>query len=291
MNLKAQKLVIQLARKAKFRGSGRLLESAFPCKPDASRFIHGVFPRTDRQLMLLDSRNWIDRNILFHGDLEVHLTKLWERMVKPGHVVVDVGGNIGVHTLTFARLVGTTGRVLSVEPNPIVRTVLEKNLSLNGTSNVLVCPFALGSEEGVLPLKVPKKGTPEYSNMGLASLTALDSPHDLVDVPVRTMDHLLEDHSIEQVALVKIDVQGFEWFVLQGMTATMKKCRPVIVFEYEDWAWTRSNVDLAEVIDWLSKQHYKVQGIEANGEIRNMTVAEIVRHTHIDLIATFDGKA
>jgi predicted O-methyltransferase YrrM len=115
--------------------------------------------------MELDSRSWIDWNLLFRGDYEPHLTRIWSQLATKGGVAIDVGANIGAHTLTMAKCVGPQGRVLAFEPNPLVRQVMVRNLALNGITQVDVFECGLGSARGSLPLRVPKQDSAEFSNL------------------------------------------------------------------------------------------------------------------------------
>ena len=240
------------------RGSERVLRALYPCATNAKRFVRGVRTRGDGLLMELDSRSWIDWNLLFRGDYEPHLTRIWRQLATKGGVAIDVGANIGAHTLTMARCVGAGGRVLAFEPNPLVRQVMIRNLALNGITHVDVFECALGSARGSLPLRVPKQDSEEFSNMGLASLVALETPHDLVTVDVRTLDDVLESENVARVDVIKIDVQGYEMETLRGMRECLARHHPAVVFEYDAWAWGQANVRPAEAFDLLAAAGYEL---------------------------------
>ena len=208
--------------------------------------------------MELDSRSWIDWNVLFRGDYEPHLTALWKELAPEGGVALDIGANVGAHTLTMARAVGTRGRVLAFEPNPPVRAMMVRNLELNRIAHVTVFDCALGSEPGTLPLRVPKRTSAEFSNIGLASFVALDTPHDLVHVEVRTLDEMLSSLDIDRVDAIKIDVNGYEVTTLSGMRGCLERYRPAVVFEYDGWAWQQANAKPADAIGLLQSAGYEV---------------------------------
>ncbi len=256
-----EQLAIWVGRNVKIRGSGRALSTLFPCNQSTGRYVLGVRARGDGQLMELDTRNWIDWNLLFRGDYEPQLTRLLSRLAIPGGVAVDIGANIGAHTLTLGRVVGQNGSVLAFEPNPLVRSVLERNVALNKLNSVRVFGCALGEKTGMLPLRVPKPDSAEYSNMGLASLVALETPHDLVDVPVRTLDEVFEESGLNRLDVVKIDVQGYECRVLAGMFGILERNRPAVIFEYEQWAWNKAGSNLSDAISLLDAAGYRLWGL------------------------------
>lgn len=251
-------LAVTVGRHLNVRGSERVLRALYPCATNAKRYVRGVRARGDGLLMELDSRSWIDWNLLFRGDYEPHLTRLWRKLAAQGSVAIDVGANVGAHTLTMARAVGPRGRVLAFEPNPLVREVLVRNLALNGITHVNVFDCALGSQHGSLPLRVPKRDSEEFSNMGLASLVALETPHDLVTVDIRTLDDVLESEGVARVDVIKIDVQGYEMETLRGMRECLARHRPAVVFEYDAWAWRQALVDPKEAFELFRAAGYEL---------------------------------
>lgn len=253
-----ERLAGALGRHLHVRGTERLLRALYPCSPAAKRFVRGVRARNDGLLMDLDSRSWIDWNLLFRGDYEPHMTKLWGRLAPEGGVAIDVGANIGAHTLSMARAVGARGRVLAFEPNPLVRSALARNVALNTLTQVTVYACALGSGPGTLPLRVPKAGSDDFANMGLASLVALETPHDLVDVEIRSLDDVLAEQPAERVDVIKIDVQGYEMETLRGMRGCLERHRPVIVFEYDAWAWKQADASPEDAFAALHAAGYEL---------------------------------
>jgi FkbM family methyltransferase len=237
-------------------------------------------------LMELDSRNWIDWNLLFRGDFEPHLTRLWSQLAPEGGVAIDIGANIGTHTLSMAKLVGARGRVLAFEPNPLVRSVLVHNLTLNRMEQVSVYGCALGSKPGMLPLRIPKRSSAEFSNMGLASLVALDTPHDLLDVEIQTLDDVLGRLDLDRVDVVKIDVQGYEVATLLGMRASLKRYRPVVIFEYEAWAWKQAHVQAIDAVELLQAAGYELFRLDEKAQAGVRPLGQGFQlPDHLDLLA------
>ena len=279
-------VAVTLGRHFNIRGSERALRALYPCTTTAKRFVKGVRARGDGLLMDLDSRSWVDWNLLFRGDYEPHLTRLWNRLAARNAVAIDVGANIGAHTLTMASCVGPGGRVLAFEPNPIVRKVLERNLALNGIDHVQVFDCALGSQRGSLPLRVPRRDSEEFSNLGLASLVALETPHDLVNVDIRTLDEVVEAEGVERIDVIKIDVQGYEMETLRGMRDCLAKHRPALAFEYDAWAWRQANVQPSEAFNFLDAAGYQLfllDGPTGTGE-RPLNQSEALPD-YLDLLA------
>lgn len=279
-------LALLLGRHLTFRGSGRLLQLMYPCRPGSKRYIRGVRTRSDGLKFDADTRQLIDWCMFFHGKYEPHVGLLFQRLVGPGSVVADVGANVGAHTLTLAKLVGAGGRVFAFEPNPAVRDRLVRNLAINSFENVVVNACALGDIDGQLSLRVPAATSEEFSNPGLASLVALDTPHDLVPVEVLRFDDIFHEAGFPRLDLVKIDVQGFEMNVLRGMEGAISQYHPAIVFEYEDWAWGKAGSGLQTVSDFLKSMSYRLLRVEA-GSVLELTPVGVknFEYSHMDLIA------
>ena len=106
-------------------------------------------------LILADPRTPLGWNLLFFGTYEPELRNYFRSVLQAGFVAVDVGANVGWHTLLMAQCVGDRGRVLAFEPNPSVRDRLQFHVSLNRLSQVDVLPFALTNRAERLPFNAP----------------------------------------------------------------------------------------------------------------------------------------
>jgi FkbM family methyltransferase len=147
---------------------------------------------------------------------------LIRRRLRPGMTFVDVGANKGDFTLLAARLVGNSGRVISIEPEPDNRSVLQRSIALNGYSNITVMPLALSDRDGTANLQIGSTSgshtlSPEFD--GLRSLS----------VPTRTLDAVVAEQRLASVDMLKIDVQGLELPVLRGAAETLRANPQIIV--------------------------------------------------------------
>ncbi len=177
-----------------------------------------------------DAANMIDYHILSRGAFEPGLTgllRIWGQHHRGGRLL-DVGANIGVHTLGCA---GSYAEVVACEPYPPVADRLERTLGANGIGNVRVHRTALADAAGTVRFKVPIE-----SNLGTGSIVDDhgNAAGDLIEVPVTTGDLLLGGDGEMPVAAVKIDTEGAEKKVLQGLARTLTADRPLVVFELLD---------------------------------------------------------
>ncbi len=175
-----------------------------------------------------ETSNLIDQRILYFGAWEHEVLRflsdasaaLWSGET----VFVDVGANVGSHTLYMAKHAAT---VHAIEPWPPVLRRLRHLVEINELSNVVIHPVGVGSEEGSMPFFEP----PE-DNLGTGSFAADHGQQEQgEDLPIRPGDALFAEQGIDEIHLVKMDIEGYEKFALQGMRATNERDRPVYVME------------------------------------------------------------
>ncbi|WP_448577435.1 FkbM family methyltransferase [Thermosphaera sp.] len=135
------------------------------------------------------------------GDVDIFV----KSCLNMGSVFVDVGANIGYYTLIASKLVGSQGRVYSIEPVPSTATILKANIKLNNCLNVSIHEVAVWSSKGTLTLRIPG------SWYGLAFVSRYGGN---IVVNSITLDELLKNET--SIDCIKIDVEGAELEVLRG---------------------------------------------------------------------------
>jgi len=132
--------------------------------------------------------------------------------LRPNDVVIDVGANIGFFTLISSMLVGKYGRVYAIEAHPRIYKYLQGNIALNGIENVRTFNVALGNRNGVVTFS---DGKSDDTNLVITN----DSG---ITVPIRRLDEIEIEN--DSVSLLKIDVEGYEKFVIEGGEYLLQKC-------------------------------------------------------------------
>lgn len=198
-------------------------------------------------------RNTIDFSIFYHGAFEKPLLFFLRDCLlglgKEQPVFCDIGANIGQHSLFMSRLAHT---VHAFEPYDKVRDRLLHQIRLNDIRNVVVHPVGLSDRRHALPFFAPTG-----RNQGIGSFDA--STVEKGNEPIGELDLAIADdyfpaHGIDAVHLVKIDVEGFEKAVLQGMQEVLARQRPVVVVEVT-YGKTLSIGSLAELQDLLPENY------------------------------------
>src|SRR5271156_5168155 len=132
---------------------------------------------------------------------------LIRRHLRPGMTFIDVGANKGDFTLLAARLVGESGTVISIEPEPENHSMLLRSIELNGYANIRVLQVALSDRDGTADLQIGATSGAHSLATGYKGLRK-------VAVPTMTLDHVVAEQRLASVDMVKIDVQNFEVEVL-----------------------------------------------------------------------------
>jgi FkbM family methyltransferase len=163
--------------------------------------------------MYVDSRDiGVTPFLLEWGFYEKYETALFKRLVKKGMAVVDVGANVGYYTLLAAHLVGDDGKVFAFEPDPYNFDLLCKNIELNGFRNVIPVRKAVSSKSG------KRKFFLDKNNLGGHSLSEANVRTGAsITVEATSLDDYFKNTDYK-VDVIKMDVQGLEMEVLEGMT-------------------------------------------------------------------------
>lgn len=165
---------------------------------------------------------YIGTSLRKYGEWSPGDVELLRKLVGAGSTVVEIGANIGAHTVDLSRMVGPTGQVLAFEPQRIVFQTLCANLALNSCANVQALQIAIGAAPG--EISVPFLPPDRPANFGGLSLQGVASGE---RVALRTIDQF----ALPACHLLKLDVEGMEVEALRGASGTVASHRPVLYFE------------------------------------------------------------
>ncbi len=164
------------------------------------------------------------------GTAERPLQEALVRELSPGATFYDIGANIGFVTIIAARLVGPTGRVVAFEPVPENVAAIKRNLALNGIDWVEVRAAAVSRSAGRASLVLSDVSA--FSR--LSTMHTPTGARGTLEVDVESIDELLAAGSQPPPDVVKIDVEGAELDVIEGMRETLDAYRPVLLCEVHD---------------------------------------------------------
>ena len=182
---------------------------------------------------------FIGRSLDLYGEFSEGEAVLFQKILRPGMFVVEVGANLGAHTVVLAQAVVPGGGVLAFEPQRLIFQTLCANLALNSIPNVDAHCAAVGAEPGTI--LVPSLDCYRTNNFGGLAL----GMHQVGEqVPVVALDNL----KLARCDLLKVDVEGMEKAVLLGASATIARCQPLLYVENDR---QDKSADLIRTIDGL----------------------------------------
>lgn len=192
------------------------------CRRPQTAFLMYMPEELGRHSFSCDLRDLISREVCFTGQYEPQETALVRAILRPGMSFVDVGANWGYFTLLAAHLVGRGGRVVSLEPDPRLFPILRSNVARNGLDQVTTLQVAAADKEATLKLA----GYDEAgNNYGVSRVVTDMAGQTTFDVDARPLDDLLDESRLEVVDLLKMDIEGFEGFALEGLAKSLTERR------------------------------------------------------------------
>jgi FkbM family methyltransferase len=184
--------------------------------------------------------------------------------VHEGDVVVDVGAHYGSYATALARLVGSSGRVIAVEPSHHAVETLIRNITLNSLDNVEVLEVAAGDVTQMSDLYV--HADPSRSSLIPQAARSIES------VPTVRLDDVLRGRIVR---FIKIDVEGFEAAVLAGAEEVIAQSSPVILFEYSPELASAAGRRSSEVFELLGQRGYSFLQVTGRSRRRQEVVRAV----------------
>jgi FkbM family methyltransferase len=183
-------------------------------------------------------------------------------------IAVDVGANIGAHTLTLANCVGSEGRVHAFEPTRVFDT-LAYNVSQNGFGErVTLNHCAVGADDGTTRLMSCKPGFELFTSRGIP-LVPEASTGEYVDYPVTTLDSYARSHRLDNIDFLKVDVEGSEELVFRGCAGLLAgRAIGCIMFEFNDVCMARNGDSPSTMIDRIRSAGYHLTTFDDTGQFR-----------------------
>lgn len=177
---------------------------------------------------------YVGRSLHTYGEYSFFETTLFNQLVKSGNTVVDIGANIGAHTLTFSKAVGPGGRVFAIEPQRLIFQTLCANLALNGIANVYPLHGAAAAKDGFLHV-------PELDYNHENNFAGLELGEQVKGMPdhlkegrgnyLKTRMIALDGLDIGPTNFIKIDVEGMEKQAIEGAAKIIKDFSPILFVE------------------------------------------------------------
>jgi FkbM family methyltransferase len=218
---------------------------------------------TDAGVFVLKSGDLISEFVALQGCWDSHLLPILEDVARKRQgTAVDVGAHLGLLSAAMAK---HFSRVISFEPNDFNYRLLVANMSINGLLHVecnktplfsKAVQLSLGKpEDQEIPL--PLKSTKDFDGLEASNLGAYSFTQDgtgIFPATARTLD----SYALDDVAFLKIDTQGADGEIVRGAIDTIRRCQPVVVFEWEELLSRKYETSIAEVMHLFQEVNYRV---------------------------------
>lgn len=234
--------------------------------------------------MYLDPKDSvITPTILSTGSWEADETAYFLRAVKPGDTFVDAGANVGYYTIIGSRLVGAKGKVYAFEPEPKNFALLEKNVRLDRLTNVVLEQKALSNRQGVIQLFIADQNKGDHR---IYQPEGESRPS--VGVEAVRLDEYFKGRT-EGIDVLKMDVQGAEGVILEGMTGLLegRTDGPTIFMEFWPHALQEMGTDPGDLLKMLQSYHYQFyyfnpKAPKARGRLTRIEPADLLAAYPVD---------
>ncbi|MBT8227495.1 MAG: FkbM family methyltransferase [Dactylosporangium sp.] len=222
----------------------------------------------------------------FYESIELDLA---ERLARQSRTIIDVGANIGIYSCVLASHMPDEGRLISFEPVPDNMTYLRRNLAGNALSDrVVLEQLAVGEAPGESMIHLVDRS----GNHSLAPDVAVNSSCAL-PVLITSLDTYLRDSDCRRsVDLLKIDVEGYDGYVLRGATTLLLEQRPTLLVEFEPNHLTNAGFSPTEFLDMIFTAYSDVYVIDDPRGLlvrcnRNDIVGQHANAANLNLVATW----
>ena len=149
-------------------------------------------------------------------DREKQMTEIFNKVVKEGNTILDLGANLGYYTLLAAKLVGKNGKVFAFEPEPRNYNLLLKNIALNEYENVVPMQKAISDKAGVVKLFL------DTEDSGSHTIRHIGENKEFIEVPAVALDEFFADKGLS-IDVIKMDIEGAEIAAFTGMDRIIRE--------------------------------------------------------------------
>ena len=206
---------------------------------------------------------------MFFGLYQPEVVNVLLKYLKKGGTFIDIGASIGYITVYGASLVGKQGKVISFEP--LLESYIRlKNLSkINKKYKIITKNYALGENDNILTLNVSKRKYGVGWNTLLSNSMKPEVIKKKVEVPIRRLDEFLLKKKINNISLIKIDVEGFEFPVIKGLSSYLEKKKkklPPILVEVHPGMYHLLGNKIEDLENFMKK--YSYVGFKLNEKLK-----------------------
>ncbi|MDP2637181.1 MAG: FkbM family methyltransferase [bacterium] len=199
------------------------------------------------------------QRMMYLGLYELGVTDIMRRFLREGDVFLDAGANVGYHTALGAGFVGKSGSVHAFEPVPEYFEKLKKLAEVNTGYHIVLNQCALGETTGSMKMYQIRTHRGERS-FGTGSMfkdwLSNETVEATLEVPITRLDAYVQEKNLQNVKLLKIDVDGFEFPLLRGAEQFLRSQAPVIISEIGHPIYARLGRTVNDLLDYMARLSY-----------------------------------
>ena len=211
----------------------------------------------------LDKYNLISKAVYLDKFESFEISYVTQTLSK-GDIFVDVGANIGLFTIIASNKVGSNGKVYAFEPTSETYGKLIQNIKINQSKNIVCKNVAVSNREGKAYISI--NGS---NNSALNSIVSgLDNTTVCEEIQCIVLDQFFQENKISGVIkLIKIDVEGWELPVLQGMFQELKAARPELIIEVNENNYRNVGYEVEDILNLLEQLNYNIYEFDDKGKL------------------------
>jgi len=183
-----------------------------------------------------------------------------KRYLPKGGIFIDVGAGVGYFSAIASNVVGVSGQVHCFEPNPGNAGAIEKMVKNNPQSNITLNSYALGADECDHNYYIQRLERSSVNSMVNGLIGRVD---EVINVRTRRLDTYLSEKEISAVSLIKIDVEGYEYYVLKGLSVFFERtaCKPPIICEIVISVYKNNDFSIEDISSYMASYGYHAYSI------------------------------
>lgn len=188
-----------------------------------------------RKIFINSKEYLIEGDTIYLGGVNEHFEQItidfFKSFCRNHFYALDLGANIGLTTIALANIC-KEGKIVAIEPIPNTFNLLKKNILHSGATNIEEYNFAVGNKEGT---SIMQGSNSFLAGSFIADSYPLSTQEFTVKVPVRTLDNVFDSFKMDRLDFIKIDVEGYELFVLEGAKKILNQSNPIVYLEMNHW--------------------------------------------------------
>ena len=184
----------------------------------------------DQYISVNPCDQYIGRSLINSGIWEIHIDNLLKSICKEDMIAIDIGANVGAHTILMSKLVGENGKVYAFEPCRNHSEILFYNLMNNNCFNTTIYPYGCGDKDENMYIEKRFFDTKKVENFGAITLQKESLDENDEKIEIRSIDSF----NFPKIDVIKIDAEGMENKIINGMKDTIYKYKPKMIIEIHD---------------------------------------------------------